>query len=348
VTFRAYSSFDGNLGSPGNPALTLQWTGEDASRPRYAYSGRDQVAFVRNRVPGDGVVRFRAKLFQRSETRPLAVRIFQHPAQDLGGWNFDPDMVVKHAADGPRTFRKALSELVGSDELAISVSGAGLPYLPYDGYAQPGQGIQSHQLHNLFSWARAVAPNSLGAIREFQMDIFLVNWTLNGEGDAWESSFDKDGADLNRISREGVAVLWPNIRRSGDDGFARAQSILSSLHGLGLAMNMHPAWSNCPFAGYCWNDGSACGGVRCGLACPPGASGCRYRAHSCENECVDGTIMSNTDIHRNQLRFNASPASGSRFSEVEWYRFAPEAWVKPGRFGIGQVAGPQLPNFLGR
>jgi hypothetical protein len=121
--------------------------------------------------------------------------------------------------------------------------------------------------------------------------------------------------------------------------------VLSGLHGLGLAFNMQPAWSNCPFAGYCWQDAGACGGLRCGPACPPGASGCRYRAHSCEHECTEGTIMSLTDIDRNTLRFHDAPAAGSPHSEVEWYRFGPEAWVKPGRFGIGPVPGPLLPPF---
>lgn len=55
--------------------------------------------------------------------------------------------------------------------------------------------------------------------------------------------------------------------------------------------------------------------------------------------------MSLTEVGRNTLRFNSRPASGSAMSELDWYRRAPEAWVKPGRFGFKAVSGPQLPPF---
>jgi hypothetical protein len=155
--------------------------------------------------------------------------------------------------------------------------------------------------------------------------------------------FDYGGVDANGIAREGAAVFWPALAGAGSD-FQRRQSALSALHASGLALNMDPAWGACPFAGYCWNDGSACGGTRCGPACPPGASGCRYQAFSCADECSDGSIMSLTDVDHSSIQFNHQAAKGSAFSELDWYRLAPEAWVKPGRFGVGSISGP-MPAF---
>jgi hypothetical protein len=156
--------------------------------------------------------------------------------------------------------------------------------------------------------------------------------------------FDYGDADANGIAREGAAVFWPALGGHGEDWRGR-QAVLSALHGAGLALNLDPSWGTCPGAGYCWNDAAACGGVRCGAACPPGASGCRYEAYDCARECADGSIMSLTDVDHNTLRFNSSPAEGSAHSELDWYRRAPEAWVKPGRFGIDAVSGPMPPFY---
>lgn len=345
ATFKAYGYFDGNLAPGADPGALLQLTGEGAGRPRYAYAGRDQMVFLRFTVPLQGVVRFRSKVFQRPASRPLSVRVFQHPPGDMGGWTFDPDRVIRVTADGPRTFRQALEDLAGADDVAISTAATGLPWLPFDGYAPPGHSVSESLLHSMMTAMGTAAPVPAASAREWHVNLFLVNWSLAGEPQVWESMFDQGGADLNRISREGAAVFWPSLGGSGEDRRQR-QAVLSALHGLGLALNMQPAWSNCPFAGYCWQDGAACGGMRCGQACPPGVSGCRYRAHSCEHECTDGTIMSLTDVDRNTLRFHSGPASGSAHSEIDWYRHGPEAWVKPGRFGIAPVSGPQLPPFL--
>lgn len=345
IVFKDYAYHDGTLNPAANPGTALQLTGEGENRPRYAYAGRDQMLFLNLRVPSDGVVRFRAKVFQRPSTRPLTVRVFQHHPDYLGGWVFDPDLVVRNTADGPRTFRRALTELVGSEDVNIATASQGLPWLAFDGYAGPGQSISDERLHAAITAARSQAPLNLNSARDFQVDLMLVDWNSQNEPGAWENLFDRGGGDVNRIGREGAAVHWPNLGGQGAT-YQRGQAVLSALHGIGLALNMQPAWSNCPFRGYCWNDPSACGGMRCGSACPPGVSGCEYRAHSCEHECTEGTIMSLTDVNRNLLKFNTSAAQGSNRSEVEWYRRAPEAWVKPGRFGVGLVQGPQLPGFI--
>lgn len=345
VTFRAYGGHDQNLDPVGNPAASLQVTsGEGTSLPPYAYAGRDQMLLLKLRFPPDGIIRFRAKVFQRPQSRPLNVRVFQHPPEYLGGWTFGADYPARSYGEGPRTFRQALEQLAGPGNVHIATAADGLPYLPYQGYAQPGAPIDESQLHSLMARSRALLPLDYGSVRDNQVDLFLVDWTLQGEPGVWERMFDRGGGDLNRIGREGAAVFWPNLAGRGTD-FQRGQAVLSALHGLGSALNLQPAWSNCPFAGYCWSDPGSCGGVRCGASCPPGAPGCRYAAHTCEHECAEGTIMSLTDITRNSLRFNSAPAPGSPHSEVDWYRYAPEAWTKPGRFGVAPFQGPQLPGF---
>ena len=145
----------------------------------------------------------------------------------------------------------------------------------------------------------------------------------------WEAMFDYGDADRNGIAREGAAVFWPALAGHGED-WRRRQAVLSLLHGAGLALNMDPSWGACPSAGFCWRDASACGGLRCGQSCPPGAQ---------------GSIMSLTDVDNNSVRFNPSRAAGSDHSEIEWYRGAPEAWVKPGRHGIPAVSGPMPPFY---
>lgn len=345
ATFKAYASFNGSLNPTADISTQLQYTGESAGYPRYAYAGRDQLVFIKTGPPVSGnSSQFGGKLFQRGAARPLTVTVRQHPPAQLDGFDFDPDMVVRYTSQGGRTFRNALSELSGPDDLTIAHSGQGtVPYLPFDGYAQPGQAVTEAQLHNLMTATRDVTTPALEDVRDWRLDLFLVDWVLQGDEGVWESMFDYGGADANGIAREGAAVFWPALAGGGSD-FQRKQAVLSALRATGSALNMDPSWGSCSFAGYCWLDGSACGGKRCGAACPPGASGCRYQAFNCANECADGSIMSLTDVNSSTVQFNHQAAIGSVFSELDWYRRAPEAWVKPGRFGIAPVSGP-MPAF---
>jgi hypothetical protein len=345
ATFKAYAAFDGNLEPRADVSEILQITDEASAYPRYAVAGRDQMMFLSLGATGpwDACV-LSCKLFQRPASRPLAVTVRQHPPEYMGGWVFDPDSPVRVTGDGPRTFRNALAELTGPDDLTVRRSGEdGVLYLPFDGYADPGQAVTEAQLHDLMTATRDYGAASLEDVRGWKMDLFVVDWTLQGEPDVWEAMFDYGDADGNGISREGAAVFWPALAGRGEDWRGR-QTVLSALHGAGLALNMFPSWGACPSAGFCWNDASACGGVRCGEACPDGASGCRYEAYDCARECAEGSIMSLTDVDHSTLRFNSSPAAGSDHSEIDWYRRAPEAWAKPGRLGIGPVSGP-MPFF---
>jgi hypothetical protein len=303
ATFKAYGSFDGNLDPKADVSTTLQMTGEAGSFPRYAYAGRDQVMLLKLRPPTAGVTyKFGGKLFQRGGSRPLAVSVHQHHPDGMGGFGFDPDKVIRYTQSGGRTFRNALAELTGPDDLALSRSGeGGVSYLPYDGYAQPGNAVTEAQLHNLMTSQRDYSARSLENVREWRLDLYLVNWRLQGEPDAWEAMFDYGGAGGNGIAREGAAIFWPSI--GGDQDARVRRASLSALHTVGLALNMG----------------------RNGL----------------------GGIMSLADIDKNTVRFNTSSAPGAPFSEVDWYRTAPEAWVKPGRFGVGSIPGT-MPNFVPR
>ncbi|HKP94138.1 MAG TPA: hypothetical protein VJ385_00135 [Fibrobacteria bacterium] len=346
ATFKAYTSNNGALDPGADISIALQSTGESGNYPRYAYAGRDQLMFLKLNPPvSGGTYQFGGKLFQRSGTRPLSVGIHQHDPARLDGFAFNPDMVVRYTDKGARTFRKALSDLIGSEEVTVTQSGRdGMPYLPFDGYAQPGQAVTEAQLHNLMRASRDRSQSALENVREWRLDLYLVDWTLQGEPGVWEAMFDYGGADANAIAREGAAVFWPALAGAGED-YQRRQSVLSALHAAGLAFNMDPSWSACSFAGYCWNDASACGGKRCGSACPPGSQGCGYHAYDCIRECADGDVMSLTDIERNSIRFGDQAPAGSGYSGTDWYRFAPEAWVKPGRFGAPPVSGP-MPPFI--
>ena len=170
----------------------------------------------------------------------------------------------------------------------------------------------------------------------------MVDWTLQGEPDVWEAMFDYGNADGNGISREGAAVFWPAMRGKGFDFQAR-QASLSALRAAGQALNLDASWGLCPFAGYCWNDGSACGGIRCGAGCPAGATGCHYQAFTCAQECRDGSIMSLTDVDRNSVGFNRNPAPGAGHSEVDWFGKARKPECKPGRFGAPRFPRPMPP-----
>ncbi|MDB5049647.1 MAG: hypothetical protein JWO30_2718 [Fibrobacteres bacterium] len=344
ATFKAYTSYNGIMDPGPDISTQLQYTGESGSYPRYAFAGRDQLAFLKLGPPSNGnTYQFGGKLFQRNASRPLSVTVHQHPPDQLGGFDFDPDMVVRYTDQGGRTFRNAVSELSGPDDLVLVHSGqSGVPYLPFDGYAQPGQAVTEAQLHNLMMASREVSTVGLENVREWRLDLYLVDWWLQGEPGTSEAMFDYGGADGNLIAREGAAVFWPVLAGAGSD-YQRRQSVLSALHATGLTLNMNPSWGSCPFAGYCWNDAGACGGLRCGSSCPPGASGCRYQAFNCANECSDGSIMSLTDVNKSTIRFSRQAAKGSAFSEVDWYQRAPEAWVKPGRFGAPSVSGPMPP-----
>jgi hypothetical protein len=344
ATFKSYASFNGTLDPGADLSTILQYTGEYGSYPRYAYAGRDQMAFVKLGAPtSGGTYQFGGKLFQRGSGRALSVSVHQHPPARLDGFSFDPDMVIRYTDKGGRTFRNALGELTGDDNLVVKTGDrGGVPYLPFDGYAQPGQSVTEAQLHNLMMATRDRTSQSMENVREWQVDLYLVDWLLQGDSGIWEAMFDYGGADANGIAREGAAVFWPALAGSGSD-FQRRQSALSALRATGLALNLDPSWGICAFAGYCWNDGSACGGVRCGLSCPSGVSGCRYQAYNCAAECQDGSIMNFTNVNRNTIRFNSQLIKGVGFSELDWYRRAPEAWVKPGRFGIGSTSGPMPP-----
>lgn len=345
ATFKAYAAFDGNPSPSADVSETLQIADEAPGYPRYAVAGRDQMIFLSLGAAGPwDACTLAGKLFQRPDSRPLAVTVRQHPPESLGGWSFDPDRPVGPQADGSGTFRNALADLAGPEDLSVSRSGeGGVPYLPFDGYADAGQAVTEAQLHDLMTATRDYSARAMEDVREWRLDLFIVDWTLQGEPGAWEAMFDYGDADGNAIPREGAAVFWPAFGRRGGEWQGR-QAVLSALHGAGLALNMDPSWGACPAAGYCWNDPSGCGGTSCGPACPAGVSGCRYEAYTCARECRDGSIMSLTDVDHNTLRFNPDRAAGGGASEIEWYRGAPEAWVKPGRFGFPPVYGP-MPAF---
>jgi len=293
----------------------------------------------------NGIIRFGLKLFQRPAiTRPLLVRVYQHPSADLGGMRFDPDEKYITPSNGIRSFRIALQELTGADNLVIQRSGDnGIPYLPYTGYAGAGQSITETQLNNLMVNTRNNSSANTENLREWQMDIFIVNWTLSGDPTLQSEMFDYGTANSNHIAREGSVVFWKSMATKSAD-YRKYQTILGSLQGVGSMLNMSPAWGTCPFTGYCWNDASSCGGKKCGASCPPGVSGCHYSAYRCEKECINGSIMSFTDYNRNSFKFNFSPAQGSSSSEADWFTWAPEAWVKPGRGGMQSISGP-MPSF---
>ncbi|MDB5102399.1 MAG: hypothetical protein JWP91_88 [Fibrobacteres bacterium] len=344
ATFKAYTGFDGNLSPRADITTPLQFTGESGKAPRYAFGGRDQMVFLDlGAPPGGGTYKFGGKLFQRGNGRPLAVTVHQHHPDYLGGFGFDPDAVLRYTGAGARTFRNAMGELAGASDLTVVRSGEnGIGYLPFDGYASPGQAVTEAQLHNLMTATRDYSPGSMENVRDWRMDLYVVDWTLQGEPGVWEAMFDFGTADANGISREGAAVFWPALAGRGTD-FQRRQAGSSALHSAGLALNMDPSWGACSFAGYCWKDASGCGGKRCGAVCPPGAQGCAYQAFNCVQECREGSVMSLTDVDHNSVGFNRGASPGSGFSEFDWYRKAPEAWVKPGRFGVPPISGPMPP-----
>ena len=343
AVFKAYVGFDGNLWPKAVTSTSLQNTGEAPGLPRYAVAGRDQMAFFIMNSSAGGTYRIGGKLFQRPNARPLAVVVRQHPPEYMEGFKFEPDRIIK-IGEGGRTFRNALNALTGENELSIFQSGSdGVGYLPFSGLPSPQAGVTEAQLHNLLMSSRVNTPAGLENVRDWRLDLLIVDWELQGESQVWEAMLDYGSADANGIAREGAVVFWPSFRGKGMD-FQIRQATLSSLHAIGLALNMDPSWGVCPFAGYCWNDASACGGIRCGSACPSGASGCRYSAYSCLQECREGSIMSLTDADHSSMQFNHDPAAGSLNSELDWYRKAPEAWVKPGRFGVPAISGP-MPAF---
>ena len=53
--------------------------------------------------------------------------------------------------------------------------------------------------------------------------------------------------------------------------------------------------------------------------------------------------MSLIDVDRNSVGFNRNPVPGAGHSEIDWFGKAPEAWVKPGRFGAPPISGPMPP-----
>jgi hypothetical protein len=342
--FKTYGGYDGNLWPKASIATQLQNTGESGGLPRYAFAGRDQLVFLVMSSPaGGGTYRIGGKLFQRAGTRPLAIVVRQHPPEYMDGFSFDADRVLRNTSEGARTFRNAMGALPGEADLTLFRSGSGgVRYLPFDGYASPGQAVTEAQLHNLLINSREATPATLENVRDWRLDLLVVDWSLQGEPNVWEAMFDQGSADANGISREGAAIFWPSMRGRGID-FQNRQATMSSLHAVGLTLNMDPSWGTCQFAGYCWNDGSSCGGVRCGSGCPSGAQGCRYSAYNCLQECRDGSIMSLTDVDHNSVGFNRGAAAGAGYSEFDWYRKAPEAWVKPGRFGAPPISGPMPP-----
>jgi hypothetical protein len=344
AVFKSYAGFNGGLFPKADIAMPLQSTGEAGNLPRYAFAGRDQMIFMVLGAPaGGGTYKMGGKLFQRSGSRRLAVTVRQHPPEFLDGFRFDADRVLRYTSEGARTFRNALGVLTGAEDLTVYRSGdPGVPYLSMDGYPGHEGSITEAQLHNLMVSSRDYSAASLENVRDWRLDLLLVTWFLQGERNVWEAMFDYGNADANGISREGAAIFWPAMQGRGTDYQGR-QASLSALRAAGQSLNMDPSWGVCPFAGYCWNDGSACGGVSCGSGCPSGASGCRYQAFSCAQECRDGSIMSLTDVEHNSVGFSRSPAPGSAFSEIDWYGKAPEAWVKPGRFGAPPISGPMPP-----
>ena len=58
--------------------------------------------------------------------------------------------------------------------------------------------------------------------------------------------------------------------------------------------------------------------------------------------------MSLTDVDHNLIKFNAAAAQGAAHSEIDWYRKAPEAWVKPGWAASAAAPSPKPTVTLDR
>jgi len=50
------------------------------------------------------------------------------------------------------------------------------------------------------------------------------------------------------------------------------------------------------------------------------------------------------DVNHSSVQFNTSPLPNSSRSEIDWYKYAPESWVKPGMNGMSYISGP-MPQF---
>jgi hypothetical protein len=244
------------------------------------------------------------------------------PSGETQPWVIDPgsDMVKG------RTLTNIFEDLTGAGNFRTQVNSGSLPF--GNGFPAQGEMATSAQLHNLIRNFRNNSAQNQYNVTEWKTNGYVVNWRLSPSNpgilgvmfdglDGYSCHDDLDGeADGcyldNNISCEGAAVSWYAVRN--DQLWTTSQqqrqgTLWLIAHELGHTLKfMH--------------GHSSCGGP---------------------TQCDGGTIMSYTyDSEKREAKFNDASQSNLQ----EFYKTAPEAWVRPGRYGeaLGAVQST-LPSY---
>jgi len=317
LTFKEYTS-SRTIPPTTDSTRTLQQIqeyGSERFHPAAAYQGRDQLMWVT--LTSDGTVGkwfgISGQLFQKPSARPVKINLFV----EQGAYDPSPDVALP--VFNNRSFKHAMDDLTNSTWSITKKTG--LPYTWQEGHG--GHIVATDaQLHDFMLTARKVGPTTYSTanrnnFRDWFVDIAVIN--MRHQIGAWGIMFDQSVPDhlatisTNGADREGVALIWPEIKGNLTSVSEQKRFFLSVMtHEVGHVFGLQHSWGNCGFE-YDYRT------------CPVGT----IMTYSDGAHSADGTKW----LGNGTMTWDATSPIDTRGKNLEWFQHGPEAWVKPGRYG---------------
>ncbi len=234
LTFKKYP---GKTDNPDN-SVSMQSVGSSTSNS-YAYSGSDQVVWVRLNENPDrmGSFAIKGKTFVRPNARPM--KLYVNMQSGLSAINFSQQI------GGGKTLSDAINSLTNSKWEQVTTTGINNPY---------GSSITKAQLHEFMLNARSTngVYNNRNETSKYIAEANIVNSTYFDNA-SWHGVMFDDVSSGNQTYREGFAILYKKI----DDALSYQSEINEQVaktfaHELGHVFNFSHGMSGC--------NGTGCSG----------------------------------------------------------------------------------------
>lgn len=227
---KAYASDEGQLPPSVNVFTEIQDVSFDnQSYPDYAYSGRDQMIWVKASVASASSFGFGGKVFQKPNGRPVNLKV------NIMTGGYVPDL--NYVVDNNRSVADVLDDLTGGSWTSSNNVGLSNPY---------GSDMTKAELHAFMLANRSLSDADREEVTSWRVDVNIVYAKSSEYPTAYGLLFDYGSGDFNYTEREGVAVFYKTIADTLPVINDRKKMTLYTLiHEVGHAFNFNHSWSTC-------------------------------------------------------------------------------------------------------
>jgi hypothetical protein len=296
-----------------NPLISIQKAGTSMFRANYAYLGQDQLVWVGlSKSPyNPGTYAIGGKVDIKPSGRPLKIHysIMQNCYNPISSYDYTQIKSTVPNCSG-RTFFDAMKSLVGNNAYGYNYSHSvtyGIPN-PY------GATMTFDQVHAFMASKRKLSLIDSMNFVPWKMDVLILSSDIQEIlGQARGVMFDKSNYGINVAPyREGVALIGPLVKETNlDPGICNGAAPSNSIRLLTLNIMAHEI-AHALNMDHSW-------------AQVPPATPCN-------------TIEKGTGLLPSDYTFTFSNQN-----TIRWYQNGPEAFVKPGLYGIDWLDTGELP-----